>query len=454
MEVISNNKTGANTVVLEVKVGAEDFEKALQDAYLRRRKNIQIDGFRKGKATRKMIEAKYGDTFFYETAINSIYQKTVADAIDDQKLDAVDIPETQVTDVSKENGVTFSITVTVKPEITIDDYKGIKVDKYVKTITDEDVDAEVERIRNNNARIIDIEDRPAEKGDTVIFDFEGFTDGEAFKGGKAEKFNLELGSGKFIPGFEDQVIGKSIGEDFDVNVTFPENYNAKELAGKEAVFKCKIHEIKGKELADLDDEFAKDVSEFDTLDEYKADVKKKLEENAEAAAKTELDNDLSALVAIRVKGEIPQAMVENRVNDMLREWEYRNRYAGVTIKDYLKYTGLTMEKFRQTFVKPALLQVKLRLGLEKIAELEGITVDADELSKQYEELAEQYKKDVDKVKELVSEESLTEDIKVEKAFKFVNDNAEITIKDPSERVVHTSDDDEENSENGEENAEK
>lgn len=428
MEVVSNNKTGTNTVELEVKVGAEDFEKALQEAYLRRRKNIQIDGFRKGKATRKMIEAKYGESFFYETAINSIYQRTVAEAIEDQKLDAVDIPDTKVTDVSRETGVTFVVTVTVKPEITISGYKGLKAEKTVKTVTDEEVNEEVERIRNNNARIIDVEDRPAQLTDTVIFDFEGSVDGETFEGGKAERFSLELGSGRFIPGFEDQVVGHSIGEDFDVNVTFPEDYNAKELAGKAAVFKCKIHEIKGKELADLDDEFAKDVSEFDTLDEYKADLKKNLQERADKRNDGELDNTISEELAKLVEGEIPEAMTENRVNDMLREWEYRNRYAGVTIKDYLKYTGLTMDQFRATFKEPAATQVKLRLALEKIAELENVEVSEEELEKQYQELADEHKQDIARVKELISTESLTQDIKVEKAFKFVKENAEITEK--------------------------
>ncbi len=426
MEVISNNKTGANTVVLQVKVGPDEFEKAVESSYLKRRKNIQIAGFRKGKATRKMIEARYGETFFYESAINSIYQKTVADAIEDQKLDAVDVPDTKVNDISKENGVTFEITVTTKPEVNIDGYKGLKVEKKVKTITDEEVDAEVERVRDNNARIIDVDDRPAQKTDTVIFDFEGFTDGKPFDGGKAQKFSLELGSGRFIPGFEDQIVGKSIGEDFEVNVTFPEDYSVKELAGKPAVFKCRIHEIKGKELADLDDEFAKDVSEFDTLAEYKEDVKTKLQANADKQAESELDNTISEKLADLVEGEIPEAMIENRVNDMLREWEYRNRYAGVTIKDYLNYTGLTMEKFRETFKAPAATQVKLRLGLEKIAELENIEISDEELDKQYQELADQHKQTVERVKELISEESLSKDIKVEKAFKFVRENAEIT----------------------------
>ena len=426
MEVISNNKTGTNTVELEVKVDGAAFEEALQQAYLKRRKNIQIAGFRKGKATRKMIEAKYGETFFYETAINAIYQKTVNDAIEDQKLEVVDIPDTKVTDVSRENGVTFNITLTVKPEVTIDGYKGLKIEKSVKTITDEDIDKEIERVRENNARIIDVDDRPTEKGDTVIFDFEGFVDGNGFEGGKAEKFTLELGSGRFIPGFEDQMIGKSIGEDFDVNVTFPEDYNAKELAGKPAVFKCKIHEIKSKELADLDDEFAKDVSEFDTLDEYKADVKERMQKSASERADMDAENKISEKIAELVQGEIPDAMVENRVNDMLREWEYRNRYAGVTLKDYLKYSGMTLDKFKESFRAPAATQVRLRLGLEKIAELENVAVTDEDLEKQYQQLADEHKRKIEEVKELIKPESLSVDIKVEKVFDIVKESAEIT----------------------------
>ena len=426
MEVISNNNTGTNTVELEVKVDGAAFEEALQQAYLKRRKNIQIAGFRKGKATRKMIEAKYGETFFYETAINAIYQKTVNDAIEDQKLEVVDIPDTKVTDVSRENGVTFNITLTVKPEVTIDGYKGLKIEKSVKTITDEDIDKEIERVRENNARIIDVDDRPTEKGDTVIFDFEGFVDGNGFEGGKAEKFTLELGSGRFIPGFEDQMIGKSIGEDFDVNVTFPEDYNAKELAGKPAVFKCKIHEIKSKELADLDDEFAKDVSEFDTLDEYKADVKERMQKSASERADMDAENKISEKIAELVQGEIPDAMVENRVNDMLREWEYRNRYAGVTLKDYLKYSGMTLDKFKESFRAPAATQVRLRLGLEKIAELENVAVTDEDLEKQYQQLADEHKRKIEEVKELIKPESLSVDIKVEKVFDIVKESAEIT----------------------------
>lgn len=426
MEIISNNKTGANTVEAEIKVNAEEFEAAVQAAFLKKRKNITLPGFRKGKATRKMIEAQYGEGFFYEEAVNSIYQKTVADAIDELKLEVVDVPETEVTSVSKEDGVSFKVTFTVKPEVEISGYKGLKVEKAVKTITDADVDAEIERVRNNNARIIDVTDRAVENGDTVVFDFEGFCDGEAFDGGKAEKFSLEIGSGRFIPGFEEQIVGKNIGEDFDVNVTFPENYNAENLAGKPAVFKCKIHEIKGKELAELDDEFAKDVSEFDTLAEYKADIKSKLEETAKNHADSLLDNTISEKLAEILVAEIPEAMFEHRVADMLREWEYRNRYAGITLQDYLRYTGLTIDQFKENFRAPAEIQVKLRLALEKIAELEKIEITEDALNEQYQKLADEHKMDLERVKAIISADSLKADIASEKAFELVKESAEIT----------------------------
>lgn len=426
MEIISNNKTGANTVEAEIKVNAADFEAALQATYLKQRKNIALPGFRKGKATRKMIEAQYGENVFFEEAVNSIYQKTVADAIDEMKLEVVDVPETEVTAVSKEEGVSFKVTFTVKPEVTIDGYKGLKVEKTVKTITDADVDAEVERVRNQNARIIDVTDRAVEKGDTVVFDFEGFCDGVAFDGGKAEKFSLEIGSGRFIPGFEDQIVGKNIDEEFDVNVTFPEDYNAENLAGKPAVFKCKLHEIKGKELAELDDEFAKDVSEFDTIAEYKADIKAKLEEAVKKQADSALDNTISEKLAEILVAEVPEAMFEHRIADMLREWEYRNRYAGISLADYLKYTGLTIDQFKENFRAPAEIQVKLRLALEKIAELEKIEIDDAALEEQYKNLADEHKMDVEKVKGIIPAESLKADLAAEKAFELVKTNADIT----------------------------
>ncbi len=426
MEIISNNKTAANTVEVEFKVDATAFEAAVQAAYLKKRKNITVNGFRKGKAPRNIIEKMYGEGVFYEDAINGMYQKEVANVIEELKLDVVDMPNIEVASVSKEEGVTFKATFTVKPEVTVSEYKGLKIKKVVKTVTDEDVDAEIKALLEKNARIIDVTDRPVEKGDTAVFDFEGFVDGVPFEGGKADNFSLEVGSGRFIPGFEDQMVGKSIDEDFDVNVTFPEDYNAAELAGKAAVFKCKIHEIKGKEYAALDDEFAKDVSEFDTLDALKADLKKKLEEKEELNTANQIDNDISEALVKNLEGEIPQVMYDNRVNDMVRDWEYRNRYNGIKLDDYLKYAGITIDQFKENFKAPAETQVKLRLALEKIAELESIEVSEDELNEQYQKMADEHKMDVEKVKSIVPAENLKEDLKVEKAFNFVRDNAKIT----------------------------
>lgn len=426
MEIISSSKTETNTVEAVIKVDAAEFEAAVQSVYLKRRKNISVPGFRKGKATRKMIETQYGEGVFYEEAVNGMYQKTVADAAEELKLEVVDVPDTEVTEVSKENGVSFKVQYTVKPEVNISDYKGLKLEKKVKTVTDGDVDKEIDRVRNNNARIIDVSDRAAQTGDTVILDYEGSVDGVPFDGGKAEQFSLELGSGRFIPGFEDQIVGKNIGEEFDVNVTFPEDYHAKELAAKPAVFKCKLHEIKAKELAALDDEFVKDVSEFDTLDEYKADVRKKLTDAASERANSALDDAMAEKLAGLMEAEVPPVMYEHRIADMLREWEYRNRYIGITLQDYLKYTGQTADQFRESFRAPAEIQVKLRLALEKIAQMENIEATEEELEQHYKELSEQHKMDIEKVKSVVAAESLMVDLKIQKAFDFVKENAEIT----------------------------
>lgn len=432
MEIISSSKTETNTVEAVIKVDAAEFEAAVQSVYLKRRKNISIPGFRKGKATRKMIETQYGEGVFYEEAVNGMYQKTVADAAEELKLAVVDVPDTEVTEVSKENGVSFKVQYTVKPEVNISDYKGLKLEKKVKTVTEEDVDREIERVRNNNARIIDVTDRAAQTGDTVILDYEGSVDGVPFDGGKAEQFSLELGSGRFIPGFEDQIAGKNIGEEFDVNVTFPEDYHAAELAGKPAVFRCKLHEIKAKELAALDDEFVKDVSEFDTLDEYKADVRKKLTDAANERADSALDDAMAEKLAGMMEAEVPPVMYEHRIADMLREWEYRNRYIGITLQDYLKYTGQTADQFRESFRAPAEIQVKLRLALEKIADIEQIEATEEELEQHYKELSEQHKMDVEKVKSVVAAESLMVDLKIQKAFDFVKENAEITEVEESD----------------------
>ena len=422
MEIISQNNTATNTTAIEFSFTAEEFENAISAAYNKRKKSITVPGFRKGKAPRKVIEAQYGESVFYDDAVNSLYNQNIVAVIDKTGLDVVDVENTEVVEVSKENGVKFKADIITKPVVEISDYKGLEVKKTTKTVDDAAVDAEIDKIRNRNARSISVEDRAAQIGDTAVIDFEGFLDGVAFEGGKGEKFPLELGSGSFIPGFEEQVAGKNIGEDFDVNVTFPEHYQAENLAGKPAVFKCKLHEIKGKELPNVDDEFVKDVSEFDTLDEYKADIKSKLEKAAADEASTNLDNALVDAVIGKMKAEVPQVMYQRRIDEIVREWSARNR---ISVEDYLKYTGVTMDQFRANFTEVAKRQVDLRLALEKIAVLEHITVSDEDVEKEYADMAEQYKMEADKIKAAVPADAIKNDLKIEKALDLVRDSAKI-----------------------------
>lgn len=422
MEIISQNNTAVNTYSIEFAFSAEEFENAVADAYNRRKKNITVPGFRKGKAPRKVIETHYGEGVFYEDAVNSLYNRNIADVVEKTGLDVVDVENTEVVEVNKETGVKFKADLITKPVAEISDYKGLEVKKTTKTVDDAAIDAEIDKVRNRNARSITVEDRAAEKGDTAVIDFEGFLDGVAFEGGKGEKFPLELGSGSFIPGFEDQVVGKNIGEEFDVNVTFPEHYQAENLAGKPAVFKCKLHELKAKELPAVDDDFVKDVSEFDTLDEYKADIRTRLEKNAADEASTNLDNALVDALLTKLQAEVPQVMYQRRIDDIVREWSSRNR---IRLEDYLKYTGLSMDQFRANFTEVAKRQVDLRLALEKIAELENIAVSDEDVEKEYSEMAEQYKMDVDKVKSAVPADAVRNDLRIEKALDLVRDSAKI-----------------------------
>ena len=422
MEIISQNSTATNTTAIEFAFSAEEFENAISAAYNKRKKNITVPGFRKGKAPRKVIEAQYGESVFFEDAVNSLYNQNIAEIVAKTGLEVVDVENTEVVEVSKENGVKFKADLITKPVVEISDYKGLEVKKTTKNVDDAAVDAEIEKVRNRNARSISVEDRAAQNGDTAVIDFEGFLDGVAFEGGKGEKFPLELGSGSFIPGFEDQIVGKNIGDEFDVNVTFPEHYQAENLAGKPAVFKCKLHELKGKELPDVDDEFVKDVSEFDTLDEYKADIKSKLEKTAADEASTNLDNELVDAVIAKMSAEVPQVMYQRRIDDIVREWSARNR---IRVEDYLKYTGTTMDQFRANFTEVAKRQVDLRIALEKIAELENITVSDEDLEKEFADMAEQYKMDVDKVKAAVPADAVKNDLRIEKALDLVRDSAKI-----------------------------
>lgn len=422
MEIISQNNTATNTYAIEVKFSAEEFDTAINVVYNKQKNRITIPGFRKGKATRKMIETHYGANVFYEDAVNALYSDKIEDIIDKTGLEVVNIENTEVVEVSKENGVSIKADIITKPNVEISDYKGIAVKKTVKTVTDEAVNAEIDKLRDRVSRMVTVEDRAVQDGDTAVIDFEGFTDGVAFDGGKGEKFPLEIGSHTFIPGFEEQIIGKNVNDEFDVNVTFPEDYQSEALKGKDAVFKCKLHEIKAKELPELDDDLVKDVSDKDTVDELKADIREKLEERYKAEADDKVDSDIMDKVIESLKAEIPQVMYERRVDEIVREWSARNR---ISVADYLKYTGSTAEQFRANFREPAKRQVELRLALEKIAELENLEVSDDDVNNEYNKLAEEYKMEVENVKNAIPEKTLKTDLKIEKAIDFVKDNANI-----------------------------
>ena len=422
MEIISQTNTATNTYAIEVKFSAEEFDAAVNVVYNKQKNKISIPGFRKGKATRKMIETHYGENVFYEDAVNSLYNDNIEEVIDKTGLEVVNIENTEVTEISKENGVSIKADIITKPEVEISDYKGISVKKTVKTVTDEAVNEEIDKLRDRVSRMVTVEDRAVKEGDTAVIDFEGFVDDVAFEGGKGEKFPLEIGSHTFIPGFEDQVVGKNIGDEFDVNVTFPEDYQAENLKGKAAVFKCKLHEIKAKELPELDDDLVKDVSDKDTVDELKADIREKLAERYKTEADDQCDSDIMDKVVENMKAEIPQVMYDRRVDELAREWSARSR---ISISDYLKYTGLTAEQFRANFREPAKRQVELRLALEKIADLENIEVSEEDISKEYDKLAEEYKIEVENVRNAIPEKTLKADLRIEKAIDFVKDNAKI-----------------------------
>lgn len=427
MTLKSTNKIETNRHQLEILIDGEQFREAIKTAYRKEGKKINVPGFRKGKAPLHIIETYYGSEVFFEDALNLLYSDAVEAAITESGLKVIDDKmDFELVSISKEDGVDFKVSVTTYPEIELEQYKGLKAERPLTKVDAAEVNAEVKSIQERNARMISVEDRAAKKGDTVVIDFEGFTDGVAFDGGKAEGHSLELGSGQFIPGFEDQIIGKNIDDEFDVNVTFPEEYGAKELAGKPAVFKVKLHEIKVRELPAADDEFAKDVSEFDTLKEFKADLKKKAIERKKKAAEETVENILVQQIVDGIKGEIPEAMFTNRLNQSVEEFNYRLQSQGMNLDMYLQYTGSTIEQFRDTFRPQAEMQVKYRLALEKIVELENIKADEAEIDAEYAKLAESYGVEVDKVKAVIPSSEVEKDVAVGKAIDFVKANAEIT----------------------------
>ena len=423
MSLVSKNNVATNKFELEIQVPAEDFEKACEQVYKRKGKRIEVPGFRKGHAPRKTIEKLYGEGIFFEDAVNDVYPGALQSAVEEAGLEIVCRPEVEVTEVSKEKGVTFKATCTVKPEVTVKDYKGIKASKDVEEVTDVDITAEIDRRRERNARTVAVEGRAVENGYIVNIDFEGFQDGVPFDGGKGENFSLTIGSGQFIPGFEEQIIGHNIGDEFDVNVTFPENYHAEELKGKPTIFKVKLHSISTKELPEADDEFAKDVSEFDTLDELKADIRKHLEEANEKKAADAFENKLIDTVIENMEGEIPQEMYKVRIDEMIRDFEYRLQSQGLNLDMYLQYSGLDRDSFRKTFEAQAQRQVKVRLALEKIVEVEGIAPTDEEVEAEYARLADAYKMDVEKLKPVISAEDVKKDVAVNKAIDLIKDSA-------------------------------
>ena len=425
MSLKATNNVATNKYELEIEVSAEDFEAALQKAYLKARKNIQMPGFRKGKAPRKLIEREYGEQVFFEDAVNLIYADAVNDAVKESGLELVVRPEVEVTAVSKEEGVKITAKCTTKPEVEIKDYKGIEVTKTVKEVTDEDIDAQLNALKEKNVTVETIDDRAAENGDDVVIDFEGFKDGVAFDGGKAEDFTLNLGSGQFIPGFEDQIVGHNSGESFEINVTFPEEYQVEELKGAPAVFKINLKSISKKVMPEIDDDMVKDSTEFDTLDEYKADVRKKLEEANEKQADNEAETAVYDVIIEKLEGEIPQEMYDNRVNEMVQELEQRLRPQGITLDLYLQYTGQTLDTVKKAYEEQAVKQVKLRLALEKIAQLENIEVYDDEVNEELTKMSEQYGVEAEQIKQIVALEDIRRDVAVGKAAELVKDSAVI-----------------------------
>ena len=427
MSLKETKNVGTNRYELEITVDAEKFQNAIKEAYKKNAKNINIPGFRKGKAPYAFVEKYYGAEVFFEDALNLIYAEVVDEAITESGLKVInDKIDFDLVSISKEEGVDFKVTLTTYPEITLGEYKGLKAEKVIAKVEDSEVDAQVNAMAERNARMVEVTDRAAQMGDTVTFDFEGFCDGEAFEGGKAEKYALELGSGQFIPGFEEQIAGKNIGDEFDVNVTFPSDYGAENLAGKDATFKCKLHEIKFRELPAIDDEFAKDVSEFDTLEALKENLKAKALERKQKISEEEMENDLVQQIVDSIEGEIPEAMYENRLNQSVEEFAYRLQSQGLNLETYLKYTNSTIDEFKKSFRPQAESQVKFRLALEKIVELEKIEATDEDINAQLEKMAKDYGMEVEQIKNAVPTEEIAKDLAVGKAIDFIKENAVIT----------------------------
>ena len=411
---------------LTIEVSAEELDKAMQNAYLKARGKISIPGFRKGKAPRKMIEQMYGKGIFLEDAANALIPEHYSKALEECDLEIVSQPEIDVTQAEPGKAFIFTAEVAVKPEVTLGEYKGVEVPKSETEVTDEDIDAEIKKEQEKNSRTVTVEDRGAENGDITTIDFEGFVDGVAFEGGKGTDYPLTLGSGSFIPGFEDQLVGAKAGDHVEVNVTFPEEYQAAELAGKAAVFQCDVKKVETKELPELDDDFAQDVSEFDTLAEYREDVKKNLTEKKEKEARAAKENAAVDKAIENAEMEIPDAMINTQVRQMMNDFASRMQSQGLTMEQYFQFTGMTAEKMQEEMKPQALKRIQTRLVLEKIAETENIEVSEDEVNEEIGKMAEMYKMEADKLKELLGDrelEQMKKDMAVQKAVTLVADEA-------------------------------
>ncbi len=417
-------KEEANKFELVVSVDGETFEKAIEKVYKKQVKKINIQGFRKGKAPRRIIEKMYGTEVFYDDAMQDCYPDALYDAAKEADVKIVAVDSLEAVEAGKD-GFTFKAEVIVEPTMEIENYKGIEVEKKSTEVTEELIDKEIEQVRERNSRLVTVEDRPAENGDTAVIDFEGFVDGEAFEGGKAEGYNLSLGSGNFIPGFEEQIVGHSTGEEFTIDVKFPEEYSSEALAGQDAQFKITLHEIKTKELPEVDDEFVQDVSDKETLAEYREELKTTVEKRLKDEAEKDVDNQISEKLMELLEGEIPEAMYENQTNDMIRDFEMRLRAQGMDVNTYMQYMGMDVNALKDMYKGEAENRVKLRLALETIARKENIEVTEADLEDEYSKMAESYKMDIDKVKAAVPADSLTEDVKVHKALDLVKNSAVI-----------------------------
>lgn len=434
MNLISCEKLEKSMVEIQFSIDADTFKKAVNNAFKRESKKYAIPGFRKGKAPRSMIEKMYGADIFHYDAVNDLFPEAYEAAVKEAKVDVVGRPEPEVVSMSEADGAVLKVKVAVKPEVTLGEYAGLNVTKKVKTVEESQVEAELKRMQDRNGRMLTREGA-AEDGDTVDIDFEGFVDGTAFEGGKAEHYSLVLGSHSFIPGFEEQVVGHAAGEEFDVNVKFPEEYQATELAGKDATFKIKLHEVKYKELPNLDDDFAMDVSEYDTLEELKNSIRKGIEENNEKMADQQVENDLIEMVVNNMTAEIPQAMYDERIEELVQDFQYRISQQGLKLEQYLQYMGMNMDQFKAQFAEQAEKQVKMRLAMEAIVAKEGITASDEEFDKEVQRIADAYKMEADKVRSIVNEEAVKADLAVNKAIDFVKEKANVTTETVSDETA-------------------